>query len=124
MRMVITPFECFAEAGVSIKVFMPLPDNKLLVCDCKVFRLGRGAFAKSRLAGKAGSPAILRPTSSDESRFLFVTAPSAWLQDAGYADAGWRKQDFQWVEFVLERLENTAIYLRRLSRQEARSTLA
>jgi hypothetical protein len=49
---------------------------------------------------------------------------SAWLKDAGYADAGWRKQDFQWVEFVLGRLENTEIYLRELSQQEARLTLA
>jgi hypothetical protein len=66
----------------------------------------------------------LARTSSDESRFSFVTASSAWLKDAGYADAGWRKQDFQWAEFVLGRLENTAIYLRRLSREEARLTLA
>lgn len=47
------------------------------------------------------------------------TAPSAWLKDAGYADAGWRKHGIQWVEFVLGRIVYTAIYLRRLLREEA-----
>jgi hypothetical protein len=80
-------------------------------------------MANCGLRGKRGIYQSL-VTSSNESRFSFVTAPSAWLKDAEYVDAGWRKQDFQWAEFVLKRLENTVIYLRRLSQQEACLTLA
>jgi len=36
-RTTIIPFSCRAEAGMSIKVFMPLVDDKLLVLDCKIF---------------------------------------------------------------------------------------
>ena len=41
MRTMISPLQCLAETGVSVKVFMPLADNKLLMFDCKVFRLGK-----------------------------------------------------------------------------------
>lgn len=34
------------------------------------------------------------------------TAPSAWLKDAGYADAGWRRQLMEWVDLGLKRSEN------------------
>jgi hypothetical protein len=63
-------------------------------------------------------------TSSNESRFSFVTAPSAWLKCAGYADAGWRRQLMECADLGLKCLENTMIYLRRLSQQEACLTLA
>jgi len=33
------PLECFADTGVSIKVFMPLLYDKLLMLDCKIFCL-------------------------------------------------------------------------------------
>jgi hypothetical protein len=41
--MVIIPEECFADLGVSIKVFMPFLCNKLLMLDCKVFCLRKFA---------------------------------------------------------------------------------
>ena len=41
MRTTISPSACFADAGVSIKVFMPPLDDKLLVLNCKVFGLGK-----------------------------------------------------------------------------------
>ncbi len=37
----IIPWKCFADSGVSIKVFMPFLNYKLLVLDCKVLRLGK-----------------------------------------------------------------------------------
>lgn len=37
MRTIMSPLECFAETGVSIKVFMPLLYDKLLMLDCKAF---------------------------------------------------------------------------------------
>lgn len=41
MRMIIFPFECFADMGVSIKVFMPFLYYKLLMLACKIFGLGK-----------------------------------------------------------------------------------
>ncbi len=43
MTIMICPLECFADTGVSIKVFMPLLYDKLLMLDCKVFCLGEFA---------------------------------------------------------------------------------
>ena len=39
MRIMIFPLEGFADTGLSIKVFMPLVYNKLLMLDCKIFCL-------------------------------------------------------------------------------------
>jgi hypothetical protein len=39
MRIMIFPLECFADTGLSIKVFMPLVYSKLLMLDCKIFCL-------------------------------------------------------------------------------------
>jgi hypothetical protein len=44
--MVMTPLECVADLGVSIKVFIPFLYNKLLVLDCKVFCLRK--FTRAR----------------------------------------------------------------------------
>jgi hypothetical protein len=67
------PLECFADSGVSIKVFMPLLYDKFLVLDCKVFGLRK--FTRLHADRLPQNDIALH----DEDRFPFPRFTWTWI---------------------------------------------